>query len=416
MDVYTRAHSHPEAANLWLAEAAVEQGRAAFQHRPALPSEDAASRRAARGTRRGSGRWGRGEGEHPKPDPGTPRLSADISWHGHPGTPGHNLLSRCLQNRQRAQEMIGEGGVSTFPLPRGAQAPSIPRLGVPGATWAMAWLHAAPLLAILIPPGSAVLQLELGSDAAGRAAPRPALPASPNQPLSKGWSSKIFSRAPSVYHTVNLGFQQLYDAAGRWEREQNAALLRQTQPACASAPSPACEGGEDRSGGYGWVRAPPRHRPGGLLVPHDGDGSAPVQGRLHFGGTATVQRGETRLRHRLCGNRAATVPWARSPGTLGSARSRVGMRHVGPGKGAPVSIPVLVPIADPPAPGGPLARLQNKRRREETMIAPFARRSDASGEEIGRRHMARRPRARPASPPAHPLVLSHTRVQPRPAP
>lgn len=124
MDVYTRAHSHPEAANLWLAEAAVEQGRAAFQHRPALPSEDAASRRAARGTRRGSGRWGRGEGEHPKPDPGTPRLSADISWHGHPGTPGHNLLSRCLQNRQRAQEMIGEGGGSALShCPEGLRHP-----------------------------------------------------------------------------------------------------------------------------------------------------------------------------------------------------------------------------------------------------------------------------------------------------
>lgn len=43
------------------------------------------------------------------------------------------------------------------------------------------------------------------------------------------------------------------------------------------------------------------------------------------------------------------------------------------------------------------------------MIALFAQRSDASGEEISRRHMARRPRARPASPPththpAHPLV------------
>lgn len=74
-----------------------------------------------------------------------------------------------------------------------------------------------------LPPGPAALQLEPGRDAAGCAAPSPALPAPPKQPLSKGWSSKILTRAPSVYHTVNLGFQQLYDAAGRWERTKRCS-------------------------------------------------------------------------------------------------------------------------------------------------------------------------------------------------
>lgn len=153
MDVYTRAHSHPEAANLWLAEAAVEQGRAAFQHRPALPSEDAASRRAARGTRRGSGRWGRGEGEHPKPDPGTPRLSADISWHGHPGTPGHNLLSRCLQNRQRAQEMIGEGGGQHFPTAQRGSGTQYPTAGGAGSHLGHGMAPCSPTPGHPHPPG-----------------------------------------------------------------------------------------------------------------------------------------------------------------------------------------------------------------------------------------------------------------------
>lgn len=82
------------------------------------------------------------------------------------------------------------------------------------------------------PPGPAVLQLEPGRDAAGCAAPSPALPAPPKQPLSKGWSSKILTRAPSVYHTVNLGFQQLYDAAGRWERTKRSSSHSDTACVC----------------------------------------------------------------------------------------------------------------------------------------------------------------------------------------
>lgn len=112
------------------------------------------------------------------------------------------------------------------------------------------------------PPGPAVLQLEPGSDAAGGAAPRPALPAPPNQSLSKGWSSKIFSRAPSVYHTVNLGFQQLYDAAGRWERTKKRCFaLSDTACVCqcpqhrgSQGTGPACQGDEDRNRGPIWVR------------------------------------------------------------------------------------------------------------------------------------------------------------------
>lgn len=121
-DPYTHAHAHTHVHGcihaftlalhtqprgckpLAAALAAAERGRAAFQHRPARPGEDAASRRAACGTRRGSGWRGCGEGEHPEPGLGTPRLSAGMSWHGRPSTPWHNLVCRCFQNQQRAKE------------------------------------------------------------------------------------------------------------------------------------------------------------------------------------------------------------------------------------------------------------------------------------------------------------------------
>lgn len=304
---------------------------------------------------------------------GAGRESTRSRTRAHPASrltyPGTGTLARrgtiCSADASKTGNRPGKlwGEVSTFPLPGAAQAPGIPRLGVPGATWAVAGLHAAPLLAILIPPGSAVLQLELGSDAAGCAAPRPALPASPNQPLSKGWSSKIFSRAPSVYHTVNLGFQQLYDAAGRWEREQNAALLRQTQPACASAPSagaargrapsPACRGGEDRSRGYGWVRAPPDTGQGGCWYPR-------VVTALLWSKGSCVLVGRRRCKgvKRASGIGSAEIGQPPSPGH--GPRARWGLPAAGLGCGTlalvkerPSPSPSSSPSPTPRLPAGP---------------------------------------------------------------
>lgn len=107
------------------------------------------------------------------------------------------------------------------------------------------------------PPGPAVLQLEPGRDAAGCAAPSPALPAPPKQPLSKGWSSKILTRAPSVYHTVNLGFQQLYDAAGRWERTKRSSSHSDTACVCQCPQRSLCA----RTRGAARGRHPPASTP-----------------------------------------------------------------------------------------------------------------------------------------------------------
>lgn len=113
------------------------------------------------------------------------------------------------------------------------------------------------------PPGPAVLQLEPGRDAAGCAAPSPALPAPPKQPLSKGWSSKILTRAPSVYHTVNLGFQQLYDAAGRWERTKRSSSHSDTACVCQCPQRSLCARARGlRGAGTPQPRPPPSPRLG----------------------------------------------------------------------------------------------------------------------------------------------------------
>lgn len=205
---HPRAHAHPcsGAANLSLA---AERCGAAFQHPPA-------SRPAARGTQQESGRWGPGRdstrspaGVHPAPPPG---------WH----VLAQHPVAQC-GGQMPPKPPTGPGnrrGVSNFPLPEGAQAPSIPQLEgartnpAHGAAPGPVPRCARPLLS----SSRSRAALPLGVPPRARLSPL-----LQNQPLSKGWSSKIFSRAPSVYHTVNLGFQQLYDAAGRWG--ENKMLL-----------------------------------------------------------------------------------------------------------------------------------------------------------------------------------------------
>lgn len=248
---------------------------------------------ACRGAGSGATGWGARGGEHPELGPGTPRC---LVARPRTGTQWHNLVGRCLRNQQEAGKLgFGAGGaalprcgtpvifvsVSSTLLPRGlaglclsqhrtsrtsspqppcrtwAQDPGTSWPGEPGPTWAVARLRAAPFPTVPCPPGPAVLQLEPGRDAAGCAAPSPALPAPPKQPLSKGWSSKILTRAPSVYHTVNLGFQQLYDAAGRWERTKRSSSHSDTACVCQCPQRSLCA----RARGAARGRHPPASTP-----------------------------------------------------------------------------------------------------------------------------------------------------------
>lgn len=154
---------------------------------------------------------------------GTPVIFVSVS---------STLLPRGLAGLCLSQHRTSRTSSPQPPCRTWAQDPGTSWPGEPGPTWAVARLRAAPFPTVPCPPGPAVLQLEPGRDAAGCAAPSPALPAPPKQPLSKGWSSKILTRAPSVYHTVNLGFQQLYDAAGRWERTKRSSSHSDTACVC----------------------------------------------------------------------------------------------------------------------------------------------------------------------------------------
>lgn len=160
-------------------------------------------------------------GRAPRAGPGrTPPLG----WHVLARAPQHAMAQSGLQMLPKPATGPGNGGVkrggvSTFPLPGGAQTPSIPWPGgcqdPPGPRHSSVQPRSRPS------PSPGTRRPPAGAGQRCRWVCRPA-PGSPRSSkpaaLSKGWSSKIFSRAPSVYHTVNLGFQQLYDAAGRWER------------------------------------------------------------------------------------------------------------------------------------------------------------------------------------------------------
>lgn len=167
------------------------------------------------------GSWGleRGGGGAALPRCGTPVIFVSVSSTLLPRGLAGLCLSQHRTSRTSSPQPLGSGsrhlmaGGARTHLGRGT-APRGPTPGCPR------------------PPGPAVLQLEPGRDAAGCAAPSPALPAPPKQPLSKGWSSKILTRAPSVYHTVNLGFQQLYDAAGRGERTKRSSSHSDTACVC----------------------------------------------------------------------------------------------------------------------------------------------------------------------------------------
>lgn len=224
----THIHMHTPRGCKLLAGGGGGEGQSCFPASPSPPQRDQPpAEQPAAPTGRASSRSRAGR---------TPALGWHVLAQAHRTT-------ICSADAFKTSNGPRKWGFSTFPLPGGAQAPGVPWWGVPGPTWTTT----QPTPNRPCPPGPAVLQLEPGSDAAGGAAPRPALPAPPNQLLSKGWSSKIFSRAPSVYHTVNLGFQQLYDAAGRWERTKKRCFaLSDTACVCQCPPAPGQPGDRPR--------------------------------------------------------------------------------------------------------------------------------------------------------------------------
>lgn len=249
-DAYTRSHSHctrsPEAANLllrhWRQRSGAELLSSIAQPVPAR-TQPPAEQPAAPGGGAGGGGAGR-------------ESTRSRAW-AHPASrlacPGTGAPARrgTIWSADASKTSNGpkkRGRVGTFPLPGGARAPGVPWPGGARTHLGHGTAPCRPAPSRPRPLGPAVLQLEPGSDAAGCAAPRPALPAPPNQPLSKGWSSKIFSRAPSVYHTVNLGFQQLYDAAGRWERTKRCSAFVRHSPHVPVPPALGPEGTDPRFG------------------------------------------------------------------------------------------------------------------------------------------------------------------------
>lgn len=165
---------------------------------------------------------------------------------GHTPPPGWHVLARAprhaaaqsgrqmLQNQQEAQEMLGGSALSH--CPEGLRRPMTRGAGT---NLGRGTAPSAPVPAIPL-PWDPLFCLWVCC---------PALPAPPNQSLSKGWSSQIFCRASSVYHAVNLGFQQLHEAAGRWERTKRCSAPSDTACVCQDCqglgPQPRCKGSED---------------------------------------------------------------------------------------------------------------------------------------------------------------------------
>lgn len=114
--------------------------------------------------------------------------------------------------------------------------------------------HCFPHLGAPARRGIPLLQSEPGR--ACRWARRRALQ---KQLLSKGSSRKILTRAPSVYHTVNLGFQQLYDAVQRQGENNTLFPLSYTDLTCqANSLLPQCPSLKLVWGrGGGGCRSPP---------------------------------------------------------------------------------------------------------------------------------------------------------------
>lgn len=205
---------------------------------------------------------GAGEGQHPQPGLGAPRPTSRLAC---PGTAPRGTMwwadASETSNRLRRQQ----GGSAISHCPRGFRHPVSHSWGVPGPTWPMAQL-CAPLPAVpgpLCPPAGA------GQPCRWVCRPAPGSPRSSKTSRSPkdGWSSKIFSRAPSVYHTVNLGFQQLYDAAGRWGENKMLLCSVRRSLRVPVPPAPLARGLRTNAGsswGRGTPQTPARGAAGAL--------------------------------------------------------------------------------------------------------------------------------------------------------
>ena len=133
---------------------------------PAAPSE-------------GAGDGARG-GSAPGAEPGHTR---PLGWHILARAPWHAVAQSGGQMLPKPARGPGNGGFSTFPLPRGAQAPSIPWPGVAGPTWTTARIRAAPVPAVPVPwdppsPNRSRAAMPLGVPPRARLSPL--LPTSPS--------------------------------------------------------------------------------------------------------------------------------------------------------------------------------------------------------------------------------------------
>lgn len=152
---------------------------------PPAPQPAAPSRRAGDG--------GRG-GTAPAAGPGRtpPHLPAGMSWHS---TQWHNVVGRCLQNHQRAQEIAGGSAISH--CPRGLRHPVSHSWRVPGPTLPTVQLR-APFPAV---PGPCCPPAGAGQPCRWVCRPAPGSPRSSKTSRSPKDGAVKYSAEPPAFIT-----------------------------------------------------------------------------------------------------------------------------------------------------------------------------------------------------------------------